>query len=178
MSNAATSDSNDDVRIPMADGTVTMRNGRHLMRFERDLPHPVERAWQALTDPALLSGWLADAKELELVVGGRLRFVCPGTGEEGAVGTVSEIEPPRVLAYDTEFFGLLRWELTPLANGCHIVSTVEKALPEDKVSEMLANWHVHMDFYADALDGKRVDWENFPMHVWEGIRDQYVAAAG
>jgi len=178
MSNEALPNTPDDSFAPMADGTVTIRDGRQLMRFERDVPHPVERVWQALTDPELLDYWLADAKELDLVEGGRLRFVCPGTGEEGAAGTVSTLRPMTELAYDTEFFGLLHWVLTPIPGGCHVVSTVWKALPEDKVPEMLANWHVHMDFFGDALDGKRVDWENFPLHVWEEIRDQYVAAAG
>src|SRR3954467_8673001 len=44
-----------------ADGTLETRDGRHVMRYERRLAHPVERVWAALTEPSELSGWLAAA---------------------------------------------------------------------------------------------------------------------
>jgi len=45
---------------PIADGTVeTGPDGSTQVHFVRRLPHPVERVWQALTDPAELRRWWA-----------------------------------------------------------------------------------------------------------------------
>ena len=35
-----------------ADGTLETRDGRHVLRYERRLAHPVERVWAALTQPS------------------------------------------------------------------------------------------------------------------------------
>lgn len=158
---------------PAADGTIIVQNGRQTVRFERTTEHPIEHVWRTLTEPELIAYWLADAQELDLVPGGRLNFVCPGTGDEGAEGTVGVVDPPHTIVYDTEFFGVMRWELTELPTGTRIISTVEKPIPPDSEADMLANWHVHMDFFDDALEGKATDWVNFPMSIWEDIRDQY-----
>ena len=61
---------------PTADGTVeTGPDGSTQVHFVRRLPHPVERVWQALTDPAELRRWWG-AADLDLTDGGRftLRF--------------------------------------------------------------------------------------------------------
>lgn len=47
--------------------------------------------WEALTDPQLLTEWLADEAEIELRVGGEARFV---TGERIRTGWVEEVSPP------------------------------------------------------------------------------------
>ena len=33
------------------DGTLEAADGTHRLRFVRDLPHPPEKVWRALTDP-------------------------------------------------------------------------------------------------------------------------------
>ena len=56
---------------PAADGIVEKGpDGSTQVRFVRRLPHPVERVWEALTDPAELRKWWGDA-DLDLVDGGR-----------------------------------------------------------------------------------------------------------
>ena len=37
-------------------GTVETREGLTVIRFQRRLAHPVERVWQALTDPQRAGG--------------------------------------------------------------------------------------------------------------------------
>ena len=55
---------------PTADGTVEKEpDGSTTIRFDRRLRHPIERVWQALTDPDELRSWWGDTK-LELVEGG------------------------------------------------------------------------------------------------------------
>ncbi|MDQ6731172.1 MAG: SRPBCC domain-containing protein [Actinomycetota bacterium] len=55
------------------------------------LPTGVERAWQAVTEPAWLARWLADEVELEPWPGGAARF---RVGDSERTGWVEELCPP------------------------------------------------------------------------------------
>ena len=97
----------------MTDGTLERRDDHQVLRFERRLDHPVERVWRALTEPDELAAWLALA-ELELTEGGRVVLTWQNTDPDGntavARGTVSALDPPRLLELDTDIHGRLRWE--------------------------------------------------------------------
>src|SRR6476646_8427095 len=88
-----------------ADGTLETCEGRHVLRYERRLAHPIDRVWAAVTEPGELRGWLADA-EIDLVAGGRVRLRWLNTDDEGneavATGQVSALDPPRVVQFATE----------------------------------------------------------------------------
>jgi uncharacterized protein YndB with AHSA1/START domain len=138
--------------------------GSRRLRFERRLPHPVERVWAALTDPGELAGWLADA-ELDLRVGGAVGLRWLDTDDEGhravARGTISALEPARVLEYETDPDGRLRWELLAEGDGCLLTFEAEAAVPEGRRADRLAGWHVRLDGLAAALAGTSVDPERF-----------------
>ncbi|QXJ19786.1 SRPBCC family protein [Actinomadura graeca] len=160
------------------DGTATYQDGRALMRFERGLRHPPARVWRALTDPAELSAWLADA-DLEPAAGGRfeLRWLNTGPGGETAVarGTVTVFDPPRLLELDSDIHGRLRWELTPDAGGTRLVFTSEVQMPRRFLPQTLAGWHVHLSYLREALEGARVDWPNWTTADWQAHHDRYAA---
>jgi uncharacterized protein YndB with AHSA1/START domain len=136
-------------------------DGRHVLRFERWLRHPIERVWSALTDPGELRGWLAEA-ELELVEGGRVELRWLNSDEHGnravARGVVTSLEPLRLLELDTDIHGLLRWELNEEEGGCRLTFTTVTPAPPDFLSKVAAGWHIHMDHLADLLEGHPVDW--------------------
>jgi uncharacterized protein YndB with AHSA1/START domain len=164
------------------DGTLETRGGRHVIRFERRLSHPVEQVWSALTEPDELIGWLAQAK-LDLVEGGDVELRWQNTNNEGEQtvlhGTITELDPPRVIEYDSDIHGLLRWELREEGSGCHLTFTATVALPEDYKTEVLAGWHIHLDHLADALDGKAVNWPTWAedhMGRWKEYQGRYAAA--
>ena len=148
-----------------ADGTLETRDGRHVMRYERRLAHPVERVWAALTQPSELRGWLADA-DIDLVAGGRVQLRWLNTDDEGnravADGTVSALDPPRLLELDTEPHGVLRWELREAdGGGTALTFTVSVPAPNEGVDLARAGWHIHLEHLADALDGRPVDWPSW-----------------
>jgi uncharacterized protein YndB with AHSA1/START domain len=163
-----------------ADGTVIRKDGRTLVRYERSLRHAPERVWQALTDPKELSGWLAEA-DFEQAEGGRVELRWLNTDDEGnsavARGTVTAFDPPRLLELDTDIHGRLRWELSPESTGgCALVFIADIShVPSDFKLKVLAGWHVHLDFLVEALDGRRVDWPNWPRDRWRKIHDGYAA---
>lgn len=62
-----------------------------LMQRETDLPASPADVWRAVTDPAWLTGWLADEVALELRPGGDALF---RLGDEHRTGWVEEVSPP------------------------------------------------------------------------------------
>src|SRR5215210_3082354 len=166
----------------MTDGTLERRDGHQVIRFERRLAHPVERVWRAITEPDEIAAWLALA-DIELEEGGRVVLTWQNTDEEGntaiARGTVSALDPPRLLELDSDIHGVMRWELRPDGDATALTFTSTLALPDEYRSKVLAGWHSHLDFLEDALDGRPIeDWDNWPIEVWQEHNDRYAAKAG
>lgn len=94
------------------------------VRREVTLPVDPERAWELITDPDELEGWLADEVELDPEEGGavHVRFE---DGEE-RWGTVEEADPERRLVFhwgDSR----VEWTLDPVEHGTRFV-VVERSL--------------------------------------------------
>lgn len=86
---------------------------------EREVRHPPEKIWRALTQPHLIEAWLMK-NNFQPVVGQGFRL----DAEWGGVDCkVLELEPPRMLAYTWEAQGLesvVTWTLTPIDAGTHL----------------------------------------------------------
>ena len=67
---------------------------------EREMPHPPEKIWRALTTPALIEDWLM-ANDFAPELGRRFQFrATPVPGWSGITNCeVTELDPPRRLAY-------------------------------------------------------------------------------
>jgi uncharacterized protein YndB with AHSA1/START domain len=150
----------------------TREDGTRVLRFERRLNHPIGRVWAALTEPREIEAWLARA-EIDLREGGRVRLEWLNADEHGqryehalATGTISRLDPPRLIELDTDVHGRLTWELRPEGDRTHLTFTAAVELPDANLAMVLAGWHVHLDFLEDALAGERVDWPNWPRDRW------------
>ena len=86
---------------------------------ERDIPHPPEKIWRALTEPHLIEDWLMK-NDFRPVMDHRFKL----SGDWGAVDCqVLEVEPPKTLAYSWAAYGLestVTWTLTPTSAGTHL----------------------------------------------------------
>ena len=94
--------------------------------IQRFYNHPIERVWQALTNPKALAAWYAD-NDFQPVVGHRFEFRTePGPTFDGRLTCeVIAIEAPYRLAYT--FIGgamkretVVTWTLTPEGNGTRL----------------------------------------------------------
>jgi uncharacterized protein YndB with AHSA1/START domain len=163
-----------------ADGTLETRaDGKQVIRFERRLSHPVERVWAALTEPDELIRWWGDA-DVELAQGGRFDMRWLNTDDEGNSAemhaTITELEPPHVLETSGDMHGVLRWELRPDGDGTLLTFTSTLELPDEFKTKVIAGWHMHLDFLAEALEGARADVVNIEDR-WEPIHEEYVEQA-
>jgi uncharacterized protein YndB with AHSA1/START domain len=87
--------------------------------LERELPHPPEKIWRALTQPHLLEEWLMKT-DFKPVLGHRFTF----RADWGSVDCkVLALEPNRCLSYTWEAMGLecvLTWTLDPAPAGTRL----------------------------------------------------------
>ncbi len=87
--------------------------------MERELPHPAEKIWRALSQPHLIQEWLMK-NDFAPVVGHRFNL----SADWGAVDCrVLTVEPNKTLSYTWAAYGLesvVTWTLTPTARGTHL----------------------------------------------------------
>lgn len=86
---------------------------------EREIAHPPERVWRALTQPHLIAEWLMKG-DIRPEVGHSFSF----GAEWGSVDCrVLEVEPNRMISYRWDGMGLesiVTWTLTPSGTGTHL----------------------------------------------------------
>ncbi len=87
--------------------------------IEREMPHPPEKVWRALTEGPLIEEWLMK-NDFRPVVGHRFDF----RADWGSVdGQVLAVEPNRTLSYTWAAYGLesvVTWTLTPTGTGTQL----------------------------------------------------------
>lgn len=87
--------------------------------LEREIPHPPEKIWRALTQPHLIAEWLMK-NDFKPQVDHRFSL----TAEWGSVECqVLEVEPNRTLAYtwgDSRLKSIVTWTLSPRGTGTHL----------------------------------------------------------
>jgi uncharacterized protein YndB with AHSA1/START domain len=87
--------------------------------IERDLPHPAEKIWRALTQDHLIEEWLMK-NDFKPVVGHRFNL----RADWGAVDCeVMAVELNKTLSYTWAAYGLesvVTWTLTPTSTGTHL----------------------------------------------------------
>jgi uncharacterized protein YndB with AHSA1/START domain len=98
---------------------MTTPNNTRSVVIEREMPHPPQKIWRALTQGALIEEWLMK-NDFEPVLGHRFTL----RGDWGAAECeVLAVEPPKTLSYTWSAFGLeslVTWDLTPTSTGTHL----------------------------------------------------------
>jgi uncharacterized protein YndB with AHSA1/START domain len=96
----------------------------HSVIMEREMPHPVEKVWRALTQGPLIEEWLMK-NDFQPVVGHKFQFrSTPVPNWNGIIDSeVLVVEPNSRLTYSWGSFGLksiVTWTLTPTKDGTHV----------------------------------------------------------
>ncbi|MES1203702.1 MAG: SRPBCC domain-containing protein [Pseudomonadota bacterium] len=106
---------------------------------ERDMPHPPEKIWRALTQPHLIEEWLMRS-DFAPIVGHRFNMRrTPKPDLDIVVDCeVLEVEPHTRLAYTWCAFdleGTVTWTLTPTSTGTHLRMEQEGFKPDQKSAQ-------------------------------------------
>jgi uncharacterized protein YndB with AHSA1/START domain len=118
---------------------------------EREIPHPPEKIWRALTQPHLIEEWLMK-NDFKPAVGHRFNL----RGDWGGVldCEVLAVEPNRTLSYTWNFEhddaaynlnSVMIFTLTPTSTGTHLRMEQSGFRPDQK----------------QAYGGAKVGWEQF-----------------
>ena len=118
-------------------GRATQQPQRDTLALDFDLPHPPEKVWRALTEPALLAEWLLPSIGFRLEPGAT--FTLHTDAHPGWDGTVRcrvvEIEPRRTLRYTWSVPFLetvVTFTLTPTASGTRLSLVQSGFSPEQR----------------------------------------------
>jgi uncharacterized protein YndB with AHSA1/START domain len=160
---------------PLAHLRVEPAGERWTAVFVRDLHHPVERVWAALTDPGQLTAWAPFTADRNLAtVGAATLTMIDGPTEVPLAAQVLRAQPPSLLEYD---WGgdLLRWELEPTGTGTRLTLRHTVAQRDD-VPKMAAGWHLCLAVADRLMDGDPVDpirGTDALNHGWTDLHDRY-----
>ena len=91
---------------------------------EREMPHPAEKIWRALTQPHLIEEWLMK-NDFKPVAGHRFNLRRDPKPDVSVVVDcqVVEVDPNKTLSYTWAAHGLesvVTWTLTPTSKGTHL----------------------------------------------------------
>jgi uncharacterized protein YndB with AHSA1/START domain len=147
----------------------------------RELRHPPDKVWQALTDPAHLREWAPfDADGSLGTVGATVKLTTAGAPTPQVFETrVKRAEAPRLLEY-TWGGGDLRWEIEPLGSGRRL--TLWHNIDRRFISWGAAGWHICFDVLERLLAGEPigriVGAEAMKFGGWQRLNAEYAKQFG
>ncbi len=147
----------------------------------RELRHPPEKVWQALTDPAHLREWAPFEADGSLGSAGttvKLTTVGAPTPQVSET-TVKRAEVSRLLEYSWGG-GDLRWELEPLGGGTRL--TLWHNINRRFISWGAAGWHICFDVLDRLLAGEPIGRIAGPDAIkfggWQRLNEEYAKQFG
>jgi uncharacterized protein YndB with AHSA1/START domain len=146
--------------------------------LEKDLRHPPEKVWRALTDPVHLREWSPfDAAE-SLGTVGTVNVTWVGSTTPVATN-ITRADAPRLLVY-TSGENTMRWELNDRAGGTHL--TLWAIIDRRFIAMGAAGWQIALDVLAHHLDDTPIDRIAGPAAMqfdgWQRLHTHYAAQFG
>lgn len=147
------SDRDDYTPGPAGEARIEDRTG-DLWTFvlERELRHPPEKVWRALTGPALLRAWAPFDSDRSLDAAGTTAMLTTVGAPKPHVTetTVRRADAPRFLEFNWGD-GDLRWELKPIEGGTRL--TLWANIDHRWIAMGATGWHIALDVLDRFLAG-------------------------
>ncbi len=121
----------------------------------RELRHPPEKVWQAITDPEHLREWAPfDADRNLDTTGATVKLTTVGAPQPHVTETtVTRADAPNVLEYKWGGFDM-RWELEAIEGGTRL--TLWTNIDRRYISMGAAGWHICFDVLDRLLAGQPI----------------------
>lgn len=158
-----------------ADATLRDKTGENwTFILSRELRHPPERVWQALTDPEQLKHWAPFNADGNLgTAGAVVRLSTVGT-PQATDAQVKRAEFPHLLEFDWGGHDV-RWELEDFNGGTRL--TLWASINRQYVSMGAAGWHICLDVMVRFVDGdpigRLVGPELMKDERWQRLNSEY-----
>jgi uncharacterized protein YndB with AHSA1/START domain len=127
--------------------------------FERVYPHPPEKVWRALTDPAALGQWLMET-DFEPEAGRPFAMSCDD-GEGGTdiyICNLLEYDPPKRMLWSWVLDGsqhrgdtFVEFKVEPVANGTKVTITHTGDRDPETIEKFKGGWPHKLDQLAAVL---------------------------
>ena len=147
----------------------------------RELRHPPEKVWKALTDPAHLSEWAPFDADRDMTTVGPVKLSTVGTPTpQVSESTVKRADPPKLLEFSWGGSDL-RWELDPLGDrGTRL--TLWHNIDRRFISWGAAGWQICFDVLERFIAGKPIGRMAGPTVMkfpsWQRLTAEYAKQFG
>jgi len=147
----------------------------------RELRHPPEKVWQALTDPAHLREWAPfDADGNLGTVGTTVKLTTVGAPTPHVTETtVKRADAPKALEY-TWGGNNMRWELEPVGGGTRL--TLWTSINRRFIAMGAAGWHICFDVLDHLLSrtpiGRTVGRDAMKFSGFQRLHAEYAKQFG
>jgi uncharacterized protein YndB with AHSA1/START domain len=138
---------------PASGADVRKDGDKWTLILVRELRHPPEMVWEALTDPAHLGAWAPFDADRNLATAGPVKLSMAGPKPQVFESAVKRAEAPRLLEYSWGGNDL-RWELEALGGGTRL--TLWHNIDRRFISWGAAGWHICLDVLDRLLGGERL----------------------
>jgi uncharacterized protein YndB with AHSA1/START domain len=158
-------------------GELDQLGDRWRLRFTRELAHPAEKVWRAVTEPEHLDAWFPQRIVGEWRAGAPLKFESRGGEHPAFDGEVLACDPPSLLEFR---WGpdVIRFEIMPHAEpatGCTF-RLFDEFGELGKAARDAAGWHTCLDFLETHLSGTTAPWTSGER--WREVHPGYVERLG
>jgi uncharacterized protein YndB with AHSA1/START domain len=147
----------------------------------RELRHPPEKVWHALTDPAQLREWAPfDADGSLGTVGNTVKLSTVAAPRPHITETkVTRADAPNALEYNWGHFDI-RWELEALPGGTRL--TLWTNIDRRFISMGAAGWHIAFDALDGLLSGtpigRMAGGDSMKFGGWQRLNAEYAKQFG
>ena len=165
---------------PASGAQVRKEGDKWTLILVRELRHPPEKVWKALTDPASLREWAPfDADQSLGTAGSTVQLTAVGAPTlQVSETTVTRAVAPKLLEYNWGWQEL-RWELE--ASGAGTRLTLWHNIDRRFISMGAAGWHICLDVLDHLLGGNplgRMVAGEAMKFGWSRLNVEYAAQFG
>ncbi len=159
---------------PASGAQIRKEGEKWTLILVRELRHPPEKVWRALTEPAHLREWAPFETDGNLSTVGTVKLTWVGAPTPLET-TVKRADAPKVLEYSD-----MRWELEPLGNGTRL--TLWHNIDRRFISMGAAGWHIAFDILDRLLNGtpigRLVGPDAMKFSGWQRLNAEYAEQFG